>query len=277
MTVSRLRSGAEEHRRSPGPLRTLRPADATTTAGSVPPASRAATRTRAPVPSNSSHSRSPIPLGRWHSSRPHHTPAATAGRKQRLATDRCVAHIDALYLLAYLYLGETTIAEAAVVNAVAGTVDDPAATVGGPPWVWRILTSHVHPDTDGTGHLRRQREAVALIAAGRTPSEAGILLGITSTQVHRDVWTAIPAIQAHLGLLSPTSPSLTADLAAEAERSVRAEGPRSGADAPSADVSDSAGADGAARSRAPHRSISRSDQHTLPSSRNTLLTEETGI
>jgi hypothetical protein len=269
MTVSRLRSGAEEHRRSPGPLRTLRPADATTTAGSVPPASRAATRTRAPVPSNSSHSRSPIPLGRWHSSRPHHTPAATAGRKQRLATDRCVAHIDALYLLAYLYLGETTI--------VAGTVDDPAATVGGPPWVWRILTSHVHPDTDGTGHLRRQREAVALIAAGRTPSEAGILLGITSTQVHRDVWTAIPAIQAHLGLLSPTSPSLTADLAAEAERSVRAEGPRSGADAPSADVSDSAGADGAARSRAPHRSISRSDQHTLPSSRNTLLTEETGI
>jgi hypothetical protein len=208
MIASLNRGADKQHRRPPSPLNTDRSVAATTAYGSLVSAAPAATPTSAGR--NGTRPWPLEPTARRDRTRPRRSAPATAGREPRLVTDRCVAHIDALYLLAYLYIGEQTMAEAAVVNAVADTAADPAITVAGPPQVWHILTSHVHPNTDSPGHLRRQREAVALIAAGRTPAATGALLGITSTQVDRDVWTAIPAIRAHLGLQSPRRPPFLA-------------------------------------------------------------------
>jgi hypothetical protein len=214
MTASVIRGADRQRHRPPSHLDTDRSAAVTTAAESLP------TTARTSAGPNGTRPWPLEPTTRRDWTRPRRTSAATAGREPRLATDRCGAHIDALYLLAYLYIGEQTMAEAAVVNAVAHTAAEPNITVAGPPRVWHILTSHVHPNTDGPGHLRRQREAVALIAAGRSPADTGALLGISGSQVHRDVWTAIPAIQAHLGLRSPRQSTFTPALAAEAGRPV---------------------------------------------------------
>jgi hypothetical protein len=216
VTASLVRGADNRHRSSPGPPDTDRSADTTTTAESL--AGDAHTSGPASPSGNRPWPLKPMAGRDW--TRPRRRSPVAAVWEPQLVMGRCAAHIDALYLLAYLYTGEQTMAEAAVVDAVANTAADRAIRVAGPPWVWHILTSHVHPDTGSPGHFRRQREAVALVAAGRSPSHIGALLGITSTQVHSDVWIAIPAIQAHFGLPSPRQRTFTPTLATDAGRPV---------------------------------------------------------
>lgn len=118
--------------------------------------------------------------------------------------DCCRDHIDALYLLAYLYTGQRHTAEDVVVDAVVSAATRRAITVAEPAAVWHLLAGHVHARGDRdlpgieagaepavaltrAGLSPRQREALALVGTGRKTHETAQLLGVTATQIHRDL------------------------------------------------------------------------------------------
>jgi DNA-directed RNA polymerase specialized sigma24 family protein len=131
---------------------------------------------------------------------------------------RCREHIDALYLLAYLYTGQHDIAEDVVVDVVARSATHRAMLVGGTPWVWHILAEQIH-SWGGQRLLRLeagdelpmaraglsppQREALALVVAGRRAGEAAVLLGITTMQIHRDLLAALQGLGSALRAAGP--------------------------------------------------------------------------
>jgi DNA-directed RNA polymerase specialized sigma24 family protein len=122
----------------------------------------------------------------------------------RSPMQRCHEHIDALYLLAYLYTFQHDTAEDVVVDVLASSATHRAIMVAGPPWVWHILAEQIHGRSGQrlagiaasdepalalarAGLSSPQREAIALVGTGRKASEAAALLGVTTTQVHLDL------------------------------------------------------------------------------------------
>jgi len=274
-TVSRLRSaprntrvtGSPPHSRPPTPPR--------------PPNRPARRAVRPPAPSHQHRRTAPTPgrpyqQGGWHSSR--HTPHSRSDRRAqaRLATDRCVAHIDALYLSPTSTWGRRPPPRpSSSTGPSLAPSTTPAATVGGPPWVGASDQPRP-PRHDSTrspqtpARSRRPDRRRTAPVRGRNPPR------ITKHQVHRDVWTAIPAIQAHLGLsVTATAVVDRRSFAAEAGRSVRGEGPLSGQTTIAA-VADSAGADGGRPILCAAPVDLPVGAGHAPVSRNTLLTERPG-
>ncbi|MHB1928487.1 MAG: hypothetical protein ACYCUG_03505 [Acidimicrobiales bacterium] len=110
--------------------------------------------------------------------------------------ERCREHIGALYVLAYLRLGDRPAAEDAVVDAVVSVGG--RAEVLGPAQAWSAAAGHIDARpapafaADEAGSVVRraalrphQRRALALLVAGRKPREAAELLGVSVADVYR--------------------------------------------------------------------------------------------
>ena len=148
----------------------------------------------------------------------------------RSPVHRCRDHIDALYLLAYLYTGQRQTAEDVVVDVVASSATHRAIVVAGPSWVWHILAEQIHTRGGqrlvrvGAGDLRveagdglalslaraglspLQREALALVGTGRKAREVAALLGVTTTQIHRDVCAGLQGLGTALRVAGTGTP-----------------------------------------------------------------------
>lgn len=134
---------------------------------------------------------------------------------------RCREHIAALYLLAYLCTGQRDAAEELTVDAIATAATHRAIMIAGAPWVWQILAEQIHyrasqyPSRDEAGDglvldlaglSPPQREAFALVAAGRKVREAAMLLGVTTTQIHRELGSALQGLGIALRAAEPGRP-----------------------------------------------------------------------
>jgi hypothetical protein len=127
---------------------------------------------------------------------------AAPGRSGRAPLDRFHRHLDPLWILAQLSFEDGKAAERAVVDAVSCAAADPTMARAGPPEVWANLAQHVGNAVDGNDSqpkteasmTRQQREALALLAAGRTARQTAALLDVTTAQVQRDVRAGLHAL-----------------------------------------------------------------------------------
>jgi DNA-directed RNA polymerase specialized sigma24 family protein len=126
--------------------------------------------------------------------------------------DKCVEHVDALFLLALLHTGECRQAEQDVIDAIADAGMEHPATRAEPGPLWRLLASHFSVPDDRTvmrgsaaAAIRAaaltpgQRQAMALVAAGRTAQGAAQLLATPVAQVEADVADGTRALGSALG------------------------------------------------------------------------------
>ncbi len=138
-------------------------------------------------------------------------PDAAAGPNPHPGTDcgwleRCRPHIDALWILASISTVDQPTAERAVIEAVTAAFDDLAALVAGPAWVWGVLVRRLDAATaasqsPGDAEDRAtatQRQTVALIKAGRKPSEVADFLAVPLAQVHCDLRTGLRSLRHEL-------------------------------------------------------------------------------
>ncbi len=134
----------------------------------------------------------------WRAGRRRSAKLASAHMAARCAIERSAGHLDAVYLLAYLYTGNRVTADGAIVDAVACLLHNPAAPTAGPVWVWRILADRIHaqlrvkPDCPGslTGPISPssiERECIALVGAGRPVRDVAALLGMSTAQAQRNI------------------------------------------------------------------------------------------
>ena len=134
----------------------------------------------------------------WRTGRRRSAKLASAHMEARCAIERSAGHLDAIYLLAYLYAGNRVTADGAVVDAVAGLLHNPAAPTAGPVWVWRILADRIHAQLKVEPDCPRsltapippssiERECIALVGAGRPVCDVAALLGMSASQAQRNI------------------------------------------------------------------------------------------
>jgi hypothetical protein len=132
--------------------------------------------------------------------------------------ERCREHIGALYVLAYLYSGDRHVAEEAVADAVASLLAHPVPADGGPVRMWDLLASDIQGQND-RGVFRGtpvttlqavaasdvQRQCIALVAVGRTPHDAAVLLDTTVDRLHHNLRGGLRAFRVALRLAHKTA------------------------------------------------------------------------
>jgi len=134
---------------------------------------------------------------------------------------QCRPYVHPLWLFAWFTCGDPAAAEEVTVNAVVETRTDPAAPTRGPTSAWSALVSNVERRCDdliGSGSPRtapsvEQREAVALVLAGRTARDVASLLGVPPMQVYRALNGGLHALRQYLPSADHDNGSAAAHLA----------------------------------------------------------------
>lgn len=120
--------------------------------------------------------------------------------------ERYRPYVDALWLFACLTCGDPVTADQVAVEAVVRACGDPTTLPPEGPWIWSTLVGNVERTCKELDErVRRavaptvaQREAVALVLAGRSPRDVASLLGIPLVQVHRALNGGLRALRENL-------------------------------------------------------------------------------
>ncbi len=124
----------------------------------------------------------------------------------RTTPQQCLAYVHPLWLFAWFTCGDPVLAEEVTVDAVVEACADPATPAGGSIPVWAALVGHVERICDelvgsvpaSAAPSMEQREAVALVLAGRTPPEVASLLQVPPMQVHRALNGGLQGLRRYL-------------------------------------------------------------------------------
>jgi hypothetical protein len=108
----------------------------------------------------------------------------------------CLQHLDALWFVAWMTLGDRDHADEAVIEATTAAHKDPTFEDAGPPQSWAILIRHLDELVRGPDDTSpAQRQAIALVVNGRSAGDAALILAVGRGEIHRYLREGLHALR----------------------------------------------------------------------------------